>query len=148
MNTQMAAFAFGCLLLLVAILGGGFELKMLKVPKVGRASRWVACLFGMFFVVIAVRPDLFASKHDESPAPAVAPAQPSPAAEMPPAALPQPEKTMQATAVQPDPTPAEPARASKPTPKPDRKTTTVSRDAGRSKSWPRRWWNRLKGDRP
>ena len=33
MAMQMAVFAFGSLLMLVAILGGGFEVKELKVPS-------------------------------------------------------------------------------------------------------------------
>jgi len=33
MNIQLIAFGFGCLLMLTAILGGGFEVKELKVPK-------------------------------------------------------------------------------------------------------------------
>jgi len=34
MAIQMAVFMLGSLLMLVAILGGGFEVKELKVPKV------------------------------------------------------------------------------------------------------------------
>jgi hypothetical protein len=58
MNIQLLAFGFGCLLMLTAILGGGFEVKELKVPKVGRASRLAACVFGMLFIFIGVKPVL------------------------------------------------------------------------------------------
>ncbi|HEV8578377.1 MAG TPA: hypothetical protein VGX68_04785, partial [Thermoanaerobaculia bacterium] len=58
MNIQLVAFGFGCLLLMVAILGGGFEVKELKVPKVGRAPRFAACLFGVLFVFLGIKPDL------------------------------------------------------------------------------------------
>ncbi|HEV8612762.1 MAG TPA: hypothetical protein VGQ73_04565 [Gemmatimonadales bacterium] len=58
MNIQLVAFGFGCLLLMVAILGGGFEVKELKVPKVGRAPRFAACLFGVLFVFIGIKSDL------------------------------------------------------------------------------------------
>jgi len=47
MAIQMAVFMLGSLLMLVAILGGGFEVKELKVPKVGRVSRLSACACGM-----------------------------------------------------------------------------------------------------
>src|SRR6185295_725300 len=60
MNTQLAAFGFGCLLLLVAVIGGGFEVKELKVPKVGRGSRLAACLFGALFIFVGIRPDFAA----------------------------------------------------------------------------------------
>lgn len=58
MNIQMAAFVFGCLLLFVALLGGGFEIKELKVPKVGRASRLASCVLGMVFIFIGFSPAL------------------------------------------------------------------------------------------
>ena len=38
MNVNVLAFVFGALLLFVAIIGGGFELRELKVPRVGWAS--------------------------------------------------------------------------------------------------------------
>jgi hypothetical protein len=53
----MAVFAFGGLLLLVAILGGGFEVKELKVPTVGRASRLAACVCGILFVFMGIKLD-------------------------------------------------------------------------------------------
>jgi len=40
------AFGFGLILLLVAILGGGFELQQLKVPKVGAAARIASAITG------------------------------------------------------------------------------------------------------
>lgn len=147
MNTQMAAFAFGCLLLLVAILGGGFELKMLKVPKVGRASRWVACLFGMFFVAIAVRPDIFASKHDGSPAGPKPPISSPPGSEgkgtTKPADPPQVEPP-------PQPPPSSTEAGQQPTTRTGPSIATSDK-TGKRLSWKERrrnWWNRLKGDRP
>jgi len=70
MNTQLAAFGFGCLLLLVAVIGGGFEVKELKVPKVGRGSRLAACLFGALFIFVGIRPD-FAAELGPHKSPAV-----------------------------------------------------------------------------
>jgi hypothetical protein len=54
MAIEMAVFAFGSLLMLVAILGGGFEVKELKVPKVGPASRIAACACGMLFIFLGI----------------------------------------------------------------------------------------------
>lgn len=74
MNTQLAAFGFGCLLLLVAVIGGGFEVKELKVPKVGRGSRLAACLFGALFIFVGIRPDFAAELGHRSPAASETPA--------------------------------------------------------------------------
>lgn len=50
MNVNLLAFVFGALLLFVAIIGGGFELRELKVPKVGWAPRAVALVVGVLFI--------------------------------------------------------------------------------------------------
>lgn len=50
MNIQMAAFAFGGLLLLIGVVGGGFEVKELKVPKVGTGVRVLSVLIGVLFI--------------------------------------------------------------------------------------------------
>ena len=84
MAIQMAVFAFGSLLMLVAILGGGFEVKELKVPKVGRASRVAACACGMLFIFLGIHLDRSAAAH--SPA---APSQAQKDSDVTSAALPQ-----------------------------------------------------------
>ena len=61
MSIQLVAFAFGCFLLMVTILGGGFEIKEIKVPKVGGASRLAACLAGALFLCGGIRPALVTS---------------------------------------------------------------------------------------
>jgi hypothetical protein len=52
MNVNVLAFVFGALLLFVAIVGGGFELRELKVPRVGWAPRVVALVVGVLFIAL------------------------------------------------------------------------------------------------
>jgi hypothetical protein len=52
MSVQLLAFFFGILLLFVAIVGGGFELRELKVPRVGWVTRVVSAVVGAFFLVL------------------------------------------------------------------------------------------------
>jgi hypothetical protein len=54
MSIDVLAFAFGGILLLVGILGGGFELKELKVPRVGGLIRLVTLLAGSCFITLAI----------------------------------------------------------------------------------------------
>jgi len=83
---QMAIFAFGSLLMLVAVLGGGFEVKELKVPKVGRSSRIAACACGLLFIFLGIYLDRPAAA---ATAAAAAPQAPK-IADVAPAPLPQP----------------------------------------------------------
>lgn len=134
MNVQLAAFMFGCLLLMVAIVGGGFELKELKLPKVGRASRLTACVFGMLFICLGTRPD-FVARIAPAPAPA-----PAPAAAALAAAASQAPKVAEATPARLDPAPVQvqapptnepprPVLASNTARKQERQATTVSKKA-------------------
>ena len=52
MNPQVISLAFGGLLVLISILGGGFELKELKVPKVGVGVRVLAAIVGIVFICL------------------------------------------------------------------------------------------------
>ena len=52
MTIQIAAFVFGGLLLFVGMLGGGFEVKELKVPKVGIGVRVASVAVGILFVCL------------------------------------------------------------------------------------------------
>src|SRR5258707_730180 len=54
MSINTLVFGFGGILLLVAILGGGFELKEFKIPKVGGAPRFCSGLAGLFFILLGV----------------------------------------------------------------------------------------------
>ena len=50
MTLQAMSFIFGALLLAVAILGGGFEIKDIKVPNVTPSVRIIAGIVGTIFV--------------------------------------------------------------------------------------------------
>jgi hypothetical protein len=50
MTLQTMSFIFGAILLAVAILGGGFEIKEIKVPNVTMGGRIIAGIVGIFFV--------------------------------------------------------------------------------------------------
>jgi hypothetical protein len=71
--------------MLVAILGGGFEVKELKVPKVGRSSRMAACASGLLFIFLGIYLDRPAAA---TPGAAAAP-QAQKSTEVASAALPQ-----------------------------------------------------------
>jgi hypothetical protein len=50
MSIELVSFVFGGLLVFVGLVGGGFEVKELKVPKVGMGVRVVAMIVGVLFV--------------------------------------------------------------------------------------------------
>ncbi len=54
MSINIVAFIFGCILILIGIIGGGFELKELKIPKVGSFTRVIAILGGAFFISMGI----------------------------------------------------------------------------------------------
>jgi hypothetical protein len=54
LNIQLITFAFGAMLLLIGILGGGFEVKELKIPQVGRVPRFLAASVGALFIILGV----------------------------------------------------------------------------------------------
>jgi hypothetical protein len=54
MTMQALAFAFGAFFLLICIVGGGFEIKEVKIPRVSRVVRGTAGIIGTIFLAIAV----------------------------------------------------------------------------------------------
>jgi hypothetical protein len=64
---QLITFAFGAMLLLIGILGGGFEIKELKIPQVGRVPRFLAASVGALFIILGVGME----SKGSSPAPPV-----------------------------------------------------------------------------
>jgi len=82
MELSLVAFLFGAILLAVAILGGGFELKELKVPKVSWFPRFISSFLGMFFVVLGI--GLETSMKPPSPPPPTvsSPTQQSPSTDI------------------------------------------------------------------
>lgn len=59
MTTEILAFIFGCILVLIGIIGGGLEVKELKVPIVGWPTRVIAIIVGIIFVGLGFKlPDI------------------------------------------------------------------------------------------
>src|SRR5689334_23331138 len=54
MSVNAVILGFGAILLLIGIVGGGFEIKEFKVPKVGPAPRIISAIGGIFFVFLAM----------------------------------------------------------------------------------------------
>jgi hypothetical protein len=52
MTLQTMSFIFGALLLAVAILGGGFEIKEIKVPDVTTSVRIISGVVGVIFIFL------------------------------------------------------------------------------------------------
>lgn len=70
MSIPIVVFIFGGILLLIGILGGGFEVRELKVPKVGWVPRLMATIGGVFFVLWGANMTLSAPLNDtRSPTP-------------------------------------------------------------------------------
>jgi hypothetical protein len=61
MSIEIASFVFGGILLFVGVLGGGFELKELKVPKVGTGVRLMAAVLGIVFISVGL------GSHSDNP---------------------------------------------------------------------------------
>src|ERR1700730_18006366 len=54
MTIQTLLLLFGALLLLIAIVGGGLEVKELKIPKVENTPRIIAAVGGIVFILMAI----------------------------------------------------------------------------------------------
>ncbi len=76
MTTQDLTFILGGILVLVSILGGGFEVRELKVPKVNGFTRLIAAVAGTVFiwVALAVIPEKTLPVSGISPNPSPPPA--------------------------------------------------------------------------
>ncbi|GLH75574.1 hypothetical protein SSBR45G_04820 [Bradyrhizobium sp. SSBR45G] len=73
MTLPTMSFIFGALLLAVGILGGGFEVKEIKVSNVTSTARILAAVFGVVFIGLGfVQPDLSKSLEPARPAPVAA----------------------------------------------------------------------------
>jgi hypothetical protein len=78
MSVNALAFVFGAFLVLTAIVGGGFEIKELKVPKVGWLPRFAATIAGVAFILLGIGMTVQSTSSaqardvpDASPAPVV-----------------------------------------------------------------------------
>lgn len=54
MELKILTFILGSLLLLIGIFGGGFQVKELKIPQIGKFSRFLATSLGIFFIVLSL----------------------------------------------------------------------------------------------
>jgi hypothetical protein len=83
-STQVMVFLLGAFLIVVGIVGGGFELKEIKVPSVARIPRIIAGVTGAALIAFALG---LLPQHSNSPqAPRVDTGQaPTPHVESPPA---------------------------------------------------------------
>lgn len=84
-----ALLALGSLLLLIAAIGGGFEVKEIKVPRVGAGSRALSLMLGMLMLLLAA-----VGEVDEAAAGATSPVPAQQASQSPGqafAAVPAPE---------------------------------------------------------
>src|SRR5260370_14892253 len=54
MTPQIISFVFGAFLIFIGLLGGGFEVRELKIPKVGLGVRILAIVGGLFFMTLGI----------------------------------------------------------------------------------------------
>lgn len=54
MTVEFIVFALGALLLLIGIIGGGFELKEIKIPPVGRIARALSSMAGVILILMGI----------------------------------------------------------------------------------------------
>ncbi len=54
MSIDTMSFILGALLVAVALLGGGIEVRELKIPSVGRSSRLLSFIGGIVFIGLAI----------------------------------------------------------------------------------------------
>ena len=80
MTVQSMSFIFGALLLAVAILGGGFEVKEIKVSNVSIGVRFVAGIVGLCFIALGSGALGFLQLPGASPEP---PSEPPPVSPVP-----------------------------------------------------------------
>lgn len=79
MTANILLLTFGGILLLAAVIGGGFEIKEIKIPKIGFGGRILAGIVGFLFLFLGLR-----ASSDQAPAPVREP--PPPAAQSRPSA--------------------------------------------------------------
>lgn len=54
MTLEAVSFVIGGILIVTAIVGGGFEIKEIKMPRVGAVPRFFSLVVGAFFVLIGI----------------------------------------------------------------------------------------------
>lgn len=78
MTIGAVLLVFGMLLLLIGILGGGFEMKELKIPKVGPVPRVIAFTLSLMFLLLGTAMILteFSPPSYPNESPSVGPSEP------------------------------------------------------------------------
>ena len=72
MSIELVSFVFGAVLLGVAVIGGGFEVKEIKLPRVGLVPRVVSFVLGAAFITFgALGYDALANRGAPHPSRAV-----------------------------------------------------------------------------
>jgi hypothetical protein len=61
------SFLFGALLIMVSVLGGGLDIKELKIPTVGTTSRILSAIVGVVFVIVGLSPSYNLSPLEGQP---------------------------------------------------------------------------------
>ncbi|MEK6735814.1 MAG: hypothetical protein AABY47_04540 [Pseudomonadota bacterium] len=67
MDVESMSFIFGAILIAISILGGGLEIKELKVPQVGTVSRILAAIVGVVFVTVGFSLGTTNSPNEKTP---------------------------------------------------------------------------------
>jgi hypothetical protein len=79
MNTELLLAALGALLVLTGVLGGGFEIREIKIPRIGWGGRAAASIVGVFCILLAIGLSTTGSTMAKDNAPrAVSTATPAP----------------------------------------------------------------------
>ena len=86
-TVQVLLLIFGLLLLASGIVGGGFEIKEIKVPQLHGSARLVAAIVGLAFVTFALSGYVRTPLSAANPAPTSTPPQLTPRITLPPPSL-------------------------------------------------------------
>jgi hypothetical protein len=66
-SVHSLTFLLGCVLIVVAIIGGGFEITQIRIPKVGFIARIMAAIFGSILLLVSMgNPEFFSSMNGNS----------------------------------------------------------------------------------
>ena len=64
MTLETISFIVGGFLVIVGILGGGLEIKEIKIPKVGLSVRLIAIVFGLAFIGLGIKMGMLTDDRD------------------------------------------------------------------------------------
>jgi hypothetical protein len=66
MTPEIISFVFGAFLILIGLLGGGFEVRELKIPKVGSGIRILTIVAGFIFISLGIGVQTNSSTSDKT----------------------------------------------------------------------------------